>query len=434
MTFRYLLSLAAISVSLFVGAPSAVAEPKIVITPNKAVDLYELGNEVTWKIEVKDGDQPVAGELSFVVKRGGLTTKAEGKEPTKTGEATVRYQDKEADRKPGVVVLEAKFKPAGDGKELKSVSAVVFAPDKITASAPVPDDFDAFWKAKIAELDAIPMNVQLEKVDIKDDKIEYYKVTMDNIRGKKIYGQLAKPAGGEKLPAILQVQWAGVYALNRDWVVSHAKQGRLAFNIIAHDLPIDEKPEFYKAKAEKELSDYPGIGNDDRETCYFLPMFLSCRRAVDFLTQRPDWDKKHLLVHGGSQGGYQAIVTAGIHPAVTAFAANVPAGCDHTGKQAGRLPGWPNWASRVWQKKDEQKMLTTSRYFDAMNFATRVKCPGLIGLGLVDPVCPAEGIFATCNQLQGPKEIVIMPKADHGGDHKAYHAKFGPFLDEHLKN
>jgi cephalosporin-C deacetylase len=93
-------------------------------------------------------------------------------------------------------------------------------------------------------------------------------------------------------------------------------------------------------------------------------------RAVDFLTQRPDWDGKHLVVQGGSQGGYQAIVTAGIHPAVTAFAANVPAGCDHTGKQAGRLPGWPNWASRTWQKKDEQKMLETARYFDAMNFAT----------------------------------------------------------------
>ena len=111
-----------------------------------------------------------------------------------------------------------------------------------------------------------------------------------------------------------------------------------------------------------------------------------------------------LLVHG---------IQKLIGTTVTAFAANVPAGCDHTGKQAGRLPGWPNWASRVWQKKDEQKMLTASRYFDAMNFATRAKCPGLIGLGLVDPVCPAEGIFATCNQLQGPKEIVIMPKAGH---------------------
>ncbi len=124
-----------------------------------------------------------------------------------------------------------------------------------------------------------------------------------------------------------------MYPLQPDWIRWHARNGWLALNISAHDLPIDKPAEFYSEKASKELNDYPGIGNDDRETSYFLPMFLSCRRAVDYLTQREDWDGKSLVVHGGSQGGYQAIVTAGIHPAVTAMAANVPAGCDHTGSK-----------------------------------------------------------------------------------------------------
>lgn len=420
--------LSAVLLVLVFGS-AARAEPKIIITTDKPAAVYEANSKATWTIEIKDGDQPATGEFNVVVKKGG------SEEFIKDTLSAAKPQTVWYSGGPGFALLEVKYKPA-EGKEIRAVSGVVFAPDEIKRSTPVPDDFDAFWKAKIAELDAVPMNVRAEKIDIGDPKIEYFKITMDNIRGRKIYGQLAKPAGAadKKLPALLQVQWAGVYPLNRDWVIGHAKQGRLSFNIIAHDLPIDEKPEFYKEKAAKELSDYPGQGNDDRETSYFLPMFLSCRRAVDYLTQRPDWDGKHLVVHGGSQGGYQAIVTAGIHPAVTAFAANVPAGCDHTGKQAGRQPGWPNWASRVWQKKDEKKMLETSRYFDAMNFAARVKCPGLIGLGLVDPVCPAEGIFATCNQLQGPKDVVIMPNADHGGDHKAYSAKFGPFLDKHLKD
>jgi len=428
MFLRTSLSLAAILLPLV-----ALAETKLQITTDKPAAVYEVGEDVVWKIAAKDGDKEVAGKFSYLVKRGGLKEIASGE---LTGsENMVRHQDKgDAAKTPGLVLLEVKFKPEGEGKELKGLGAAVYAPDKIEASSPAPADFDEFWKTKIAELDAVPMNVQIEKVDIGDAKIEYYKVTMDNIRGRKIYGQLAKPVDGEKLPALLQVQWAGVYPLNRDWVVGPARQGRLAFNISAHDLPIDEPAKFYQDKAAKELSDYPGQGNDDRETSYFLPMFLSCRRAVDYITQRPDWDKKHLVVQGGSQGGYQAIVTAGIHPAVTALAANVPAGCDHTGRQADRSPGWPNWASRVWQKKDEQKMLAASRYFDAMNFATRVKVPALIGLGLVDPVCPAEGVLATCNQLQGPKEVIIMPLADHGGDHKAYYARFGSFLNKQLKN
>jgi cephalosporin-C deacetylase-like acetyl esterase len=162
-------------------------------------------------------------------------------------------------------------------------------------------------------------------------------------------------------------------------------------------------------------------------------MFLSCYRSVEYLTQRPDWNKKTLLVHGGSQGGYQTLVLAGLHPAVTAFAASVPAGCDHTGKLAKRAPGWPDWASRTWQKKDYHKMLETSRYFDAMNFAYRIKCPGIVGVGLIDTTCPPEGVLAACNRIQGPHKVILMPQAGHMGPHNAYYAAFGPFLDEQKK-
>jgi cephalosporin-C deacetylase len=139
------------------------------------------------------------------------------------------------------------------------------------------------------------------------------------------------------------------------------------------------------------------------------------------------------VVIGGSQGGYQAIVTAGMHPAVTALAANVPAGCDHTGKRAKRAPGWPNWTGREWMKRDAAKLEQTGRYFDAMNFARKVKASALVGIGLVDTVCPAEGVFATVNQFQGPRKIVIMPQSGHGGEgpgHKAYYAVYGAFLEE----
>ena len=83
--------------------------------------------------------------------------------------------------------------------------------------------------------------------------------------------------------------------------------------------------------------------------------------------------------------------------------------------------------------KDGAKTLQASRYFDAMNFATRIQCPGLIGIGLVDPVCPPEGILATVNQMKGPKKAILMPKADHGNHHQAYNAVFGGFLEEAKK-
>lgn len=422
VNLRFCLALIAAAIS-----SPAWAAPKLTVTPDVASGIYQPAQKVTWTIRATDGEQPLAGKIAYKVRKGGLTELAAGTAELVAGQAQVSATRDDA----GTLLLAAEYTPSGADKPTTAFGGAVIAPEAIKASSPPPDDFDDFWKAKVAELDAVAMNIKLERVETQDKKIEYYKITLDNIRGRKIYGQLAKPAGETNLPALLQVQWAGVYPLQRDWVTGHAKNGWLAMNISAHDLPIDEKPEFYQEQAKTKLNDYPGIGNDDRETSYFLPMFLSCRRAVDYLTQRDDWNKQVLVVHGGSQGGYQAIVTAGLHPAVTAFAVNVPAGCDHTGKAAGRSPGWPQWAGRTWQNKDEQQMLTAARYFDAMNFASRAKCPALVGVGLIDTACPAEGVLATCNQLAGPKHIIVMPLADHGGDHRAYQAAFGPFLEQH---
>jgi cephalosporin-C deacetylase-like acetyl esterase len=419
-----------LALALLVTAP--VAEVKVSVAPDVASGVYEPGQEASWTVTVTGGDAPAAGKVSTVVRLGGLGEASKGEAELKEGKARVTATRPD----PGAILVEVRYRPPGASKDVMGLGGAVFAPDRIKPSAPPPDDFDAFWKGKIAELESVPMNVQLAKVEVGDASVEYYKITMDNIRGSKIQGQIAKPAGRSPLPAILQVQWAGVYPLHHDWVLGHARGGWLAMNISAHDLPIDEKKEFYDDKSAKELKDYPGIGCDDREKSYFLRMFLSCYRAVEYLTKRPDWDKKALAVHGGSQGGYQAIVTAGMHPAVTAMAASVPAGCDHTGKQARRAPGWPQWAGRTWQGKDEAKMLQAARYFDAMNFATRVKCPALVGVGLIDTTCPPEGVIASVNQFKGPKKLVILPRAGHGGDgstHQPYYAAFGPFLDEAKK-
>lgn len=418
----------AYAILLFFYLSSVVfAQPQIKIKPDHASGIYALQEKVTWSISAMNGAQPLAGNVKYEVKQGGLKVIAKGTIALQDGKAVVTLSRQE----PGTLLLVIRYLPAEAKKEIVALAGAAYAPEQIQASAPVPEDFDEFWKSKINQMQQIPMNVQLEKVDIGNPKIEYYRFTLDHTNGSKVYGQLAKPAGGKNLPSMLQVQWAGVYPLQRDWVLQHAKNGWLAVNISAHDLPINEKEAFYQEKAKKELDDYPGIGNDNRETSYFLRMFLSCRRAVDYITERDDWNKKTLIVHGGSQGGYQAIVTAALaSETVTGLAACVPAGCDHTGKAVGREPGWPNWASRTWKGRDEKKMLIASRYFDAMQFATRVKCPALVGMGLVDTVCPAEGVLATYNQLKGAKELVLMPAADHSGDHSAYYQRFGPFIEK----
>jgi cephalosporin-C deacetylase len=394
----------------------------LVVTPEKADGIYQPGETIRWRIEWK-GEEPVTA-ADYTLKKGQIKTLGGGTVPLVDGVGTL---ESSLD-KPGSLLAEIKVKTA-DGKEHKAAGGALVAPDKIVPSAPRPDDFDEFWAAKSKELETVPANPKLESADSGKSGVAYWKITLDNIGGAKIHGHLARPAAKEgdstsntKLPALFIPQWAGVYPLQKAWVTDRGHEGWLVLNVIAHDLPIDEPESFYHEQLAGPLKDYWAIGNDDRDTAYFLRMYLSCVRACQYLMSRPDWDGKVLVVSGGSQGGQQTLVTAALVPQVTAALAIVPAGCDMLGPEVNRRGGWPQWYDQV-HGKDAAKVREASRYFDVVNFASRIKCPVLVGFGVIDQTCPAEGIEAAMNQITAPKELVVLPLAEHqeiNHAHKAY--------------
>ncbi len=397
--------LAALVIASVLGAALPATELKVVA--DHANGLYQQGESVTWTITASGA---AAADLAYTVKAGGMHEIATGTLAFNAGVASVTAS---LDH-PGTLLLSI----AHDGKQSLGGAAVAWT--AIPVSAPKPADFDAFWADKIAELQKVPANPVLTTVDSGNPKVGLWLITMDNIRGSMIHGYLARPLAEGPCPAMLVVQWAGVYALDKKWSVGPAANGWLVLNILAHDLPVDQPKEFYDQQSAGALKDYPAIGSEDRETMYFLRMYLSCYRGADYLSQRADWNKATLLVQGGSQGGLQSLVTAGLHPAVTAVTANVPAGCDHTGALVNREPGWPHLINS-WNKKDAQKVSLAAPYYDVVNFARRITCPVLVGMGLIDTTCPPAGVFAMFDQISSPKRILVMPASGHMGPHDAYY-------------
>ena len=377
---------------------------QIVVMPDKTNGVYQVGETVHWNVEWKADTNGLT--MRYRVLRGGRTETDQGTLTFSNGVAGLETKFEA----PGTVLLEVRWK--SETQSGRVTGGAVAAPDRIALSSPAPADFNAFWDAKLKDLAAIPANPQLESADSGKTNVSYWKITMDNIRGSHIQGQLARPSQGEKFPALLIVQWAGVYPLQRTWATDRAAQGWLVLNIQAHDLPINEPVKFYQEQSVGALRNYWSIGNDDRETSYFLRMYLSCYRAAQYLTERPDWDGRTLVVMGDSQGGQQTLVTAGLHPKITAAMALVPAGCDMLGPDVGRKGGWPQWYDNI-NGKDPQKVHDASRYYDAVNFAARIKCPVLVGLGLLDETCPPAGVLAAVNQITTRKEVVILPKSGH---------------------
>ena len=390
---------------------SALLAQEISVYPGGKNGVYDVGATATWSIETK-GDSAVVTDLKYELKTGGLTVSRSGPLTLSEGKTSFTASFDH----PGWLLLEVTGKNAA-GQEIKAAGGALFSPRKIEPAIPPPADFDAFWKAKLEELAAVPMNPVLIEEKSGRDGVESWLVQLDNIRGSRIHGVLARPVKGGRLPALLIVQWAGVYTLDKDWALNRAAQGWLTLNIQAHDLPAIGPKSFYDDQFSGPLKNYWAIGNEDKETSYFLRMYLSCFRAADYLAIRPDWDGRVLVVTGGSQGGLQAILTAALHPKITGAVAVVPAGCDQSGPEVGRDPGWPKWYNEI-AGKDPARVKTACRYYDIVNFASRVHCPVFVGVGLIDITCPAPGVFAGANRLAGPTEIMVMPLGDHQRQHQ----------------
>jgi cephalosporin-C deacetylase-like acetyl esterase len=150
-------------------------------------------------------------------------------------------------------------------------------------------------------------------------------------------------------------------------------------------------------------------------------MYLGDCRAVDYLTGRPDWDGKTLVLMGTSMGGQQSLCIAGLHPRVTHVIVNEPSGCDADGSLHGRKAGYPNW------DPGDPRVMATALYFDPVNFASRIKAACLVAMGFVDETSPPVGVWIAFNQIPGPKEAVPMIDSPH--NNRATAGQQRPYTD-----
>ncbi|MDQ3813191.1 MAG: acetylxylan esterase, partial [Armatimonadota bacterium] len=193
---------------------------EIAVSAAKPGGVYAVGEKIVWRLEVKGEGAAGIEKIGYVLRKGSRTEMGQGELALQNGAVDLETKLDE----PGTIYAEFTATTA-DQKAIKNAAGAVIAPEKIEPSAPPPDDFDAFWQAKVEELAAVPTNPMLEPGDSGTENVDYWKITLDNIQGTKIRGQLARPKTGEKLPALLIVQWAGVYPLQKGWATGQAKSG-----------------------------------------------------------------------------------------------------------------------------------------------------------------------------------------------------------------
>jgi cephalosporin-C deacetylase len=409
------------------GSAQQVNSADVAIETDHANGTYHTGDPIHFIIEWK-GQGSAPTDARYTLKSGGLTKMGGGDLKFEQNKATV---DTKLDQ-PNTVLISVTWAGSVDPKHL-SCGGAVADPDQIKPAAECPADFDVFWKSKLDELAKIPANPKIESAESGAPGVQYFKVTLDNINSTHVQGQLARPDKGDKFPAILVLQWAGVYGLDKNWVNGFASQGWLAMNIEAHDIPIDKDPSFYKQLYDGPLKNYWMLGNEDRDKSYYLQMYGACVQALHYLKSRPDWDGKTIVLTGQSQGGQQTLALAGLCPdEVSAAITLVPAACDMLAPNVGRASGFPVWWNQTWGGRDADKVHETSRYFDPINFAMRIKCPVLVAYGLHDDLAPPSSVLAAVNEIKSPKEVLCLPLSGHMGENDTqkpyYNRMYGAWL------
>lgn len=377
---------------------SASAEG-LALKPLRSSGIYTTGETAGWMATLPEAATSPAVEYTYSLKKNNAEVLQSGKLDLRAGTARIEAKVQE----PAMLYLEVSGPK--DAKPL--VAGAAISPTNLQPVVPAPADFDIFWANKIELLHSIPVQPVITPGTSAKPDVEYATVKLNNINRAHVYGQMAKPKREGKFPAMLMLQWAGgPYPLDPSWVIDHAAKGWLVLNVAAHDVPGNMPPEFYAALPAM-LKNYNTIYNEDRDRNYFLQMYLGDYRAVDYLASHPDWDGKTLLVMGTSMGGQQSLAVAGLHPQVTHMIVHVPAGADANAALHGRSEGYPNWDA------SNPKVMETARYFDVINFASRIKASALVSMGFLDKVCPPAGIWTAFNRIPGPKEVVPLVNAAH---------------------
>lgn len=298
-----------------------------------------------------------------------------------------------------------------DGKDYDGLCTAGFSPFEIKSNADCPADFDQFWSHALSEARKVsldPTRVLLPERCTKD--VNVYEVSFQNIRqGSRTFAILCVPVKPGKYPALLRVPGAGVRPYAGD--VWTASQGAITLEIGVHGIPVTMKQSIYDDLANGALNGYWEANLDDRDKMPYKRIFVGAVRAIDYIASLPEWNGTSLGVTGSSQGGMLSLVCAALDKRVTFYGAVHAAMCDHTASLKGIACGWPHYFYRV--DNPDPKKVKVSGYYDGINFAKRITCPGWFSFGYNDEVVPPTSAYATYNTIKAPKKLSLYQQTGH---------------------
>lgn len=307
-----------------------------------------------------------------------------------------------------------------DGNEIYS-RVFGYEPENIVSLPDSRPDFDEFWAKAVAEVRDLPMDATVSDQPVKQgEKRDMYLVTYSSTDGETLKGYLIRPKDEGKYP--VKVIYNGYGGM--PWEIDvDGNPGVVEF--------IASTRGQFLCNDSNRYGDWIRYHLEDPATYYYRGAYQDVARAIDYVVTLDCADLSRIYAEGGSQGGAFAFIAAALDGRVAAIAPYIPFMSDF--KDYVDIAPWP--ASAILDEADKkgisrEKALDNLSYFDVKNFARRIKCPVLMGVGLQDPVCPPHINFAVYNLIDGgvEKHFVIYPGQKHGVDRPDWDNRVNAFF------
>lgn len=389
-------------IGILVGGQS-IADGRVValsVTADRPTCLYKCGETARMSVTVTDrltGEKVKAGRFTVTLNNCGSKTVLEKEVDLAEGNPFV-VSGTLAD--PGFMQLRIRPLTAGirvapNAGQIDYAWGVAFSPERIRPVMENPSDFDRFWQDARKKLDrTVPVDPKME--EIPSLSTSAYRVFGFSVAsyGRRVYGQISIPrnAKGKKLPVWTFVPGAGCADWSNRLVIYNPSEVNVLLTVFpwAPDWTDNGKATLERFRAlEKSYKDKYGVNgygfaglSVSREEYFFYPVFLGMARALDWIASLPQVDARRIRYYGSSQAGGLGIALSALFGKFAGAACMVPAFCDMAAEEAGRKSDWPPVscqpaASRMVARRH-------APYFDACNFARRVRTPILFEVGAAD--------------------------------------------------
>ncbi len=274
-------------------------------------------------------------------------------------------------------------------------------------------DLDAFWADTLKQAAQAPLEATFTPYDYPARNVTVYDVRFNGWNGARVAAWYIRPAGEGPFPAMVVYHgYSGSKGQPHQYFV-WTQQG---YAVLAVDTRgqsgASTDPGPYSSG---HIKGWMTAGILDPQEYYYRGAYVDCVRALDALATRPEVDMSHVALTGGSQGGALTLAVAALDQRPVAAMPDVPYLChfQRAVDMAMRMPYLEiSDYIRMYPEHEEQVWRTLS-YFDNMNLASRIRCPTLVSVGLIDDICPPSTVFAMYNHIQVEKEIAVYRYHNH---------------------